>query len=103
MKSNAFSIATHAGAHPTGLPLDRLPVFGREGHVLPLGRAVQHTGEIDGSDPVDEIIAFGIPNTPPPPGIGALALDRGMLSGAGRVRGFGCTPLAEPGFWRFLA
>ena len=23
------------------------PVFGREGHALPLGRAVQHTGEID--------------------------------------------------------
>ena len=27
--------------------LDQFPVFGREGHVLPLGRARQHTGEID--------------------------------------------------------
>ena len=28
-------------------PLDQFPVFGREGYALPLGRAVQHTGEID--------------------------------------------------------
>ena len=27
--------------------LDQFPVFGREGRALPLGRAVQHTGEID--------------------------------------------------------
>ena len=27
--------------------LDRFPVFGREGYALPLGRAVQHTGEIE--------------------------------------------------------
>ncbi len=31
--------------------LDQFPVFGREGHALPLGRAVQHTGEIDSANP----------------------------------------------------
>ena len=29
-------------------PLDRFPVFGREGYALPLGPVVQHTGEMAG-------------------------------------------------------
>jgi len=42
-------------------PLDQFPVFGREGHVLPLGRAVQHTGEIDEARPLEQLWVFGRP------------------------------------------
>jgi alpha-glucosidase (family GH31 glycosyl hydrolase) len=41
--------------------LDRFPVFGREGHALPLGRAVQHTGEIDIERPLEQLWVFGAP------------------------------------------
>jgi alpha-D-xyloside xylohydrolase len=42
-------------------PLDQFPVFGREGAVLPLGRAVQHSGEIDAARPLELAWAFGAP------------------------------------------
>jgi hypothetical protein len=42
--------------------LDQFPVFGREGHVLPLGKAVQHTGEIDAARPVEQLWVFGKPS-----------------------------------------
>jgi alpha-D-xyloside xylohydrolase len=45
-------------------PLDQFPVFGREGHVLPLGRAVQHTGEIDAAKPIEQLWLFGTPTAP---------------------------------------
>ncbi len=41
--------------------LDRFPVFGREGHALPLGPAVQHTGEIDSERPLNALWLFGKP------------------------------------------
>jgi alpha-D-xyloside xylohydrolase len=44
--------------------LDQFPVFGREGHVLPLGPAVQHTGEIDAAAPLERLWAFGRPTVP---------------------------------------
>jgi alpha-D-xyloside xylohydrolase len=44
--------------------LDQFPVFGREGHVLPLGRAVQHTGEIDAARPLEQLWVFGRPTRP---------------------------------------
>jgi len=44
--------------------LDQFPVFGREGHALPLGRAVQHTGEIDGARPLEQLWVFGRPTRP---------------------------------------
>jgi alpha-D-xyloside xylohydrolase len=47
------------GAVEVVAPLDRIPVFGRDGHVLPLGRVVQHTGEIDPVNPVLERHVFG--------------------------------------------
>ncbi len=40
-------------------PLDRLPVFGRDGASLPLGAVVQHTGEIDAQRPIVETKVFG--------------------------------------------
>lgn len=43
---------------------DQFPVFGREGHVLPLGRAVQHTGEIDAAAPLELAWIFGKPAVP---------------------------------------
>ncbi|MGE5103136.1 MAG: hypothetical protein ACM3NZ_00205, partial [Betaproteobacteria bacterium] len=44
--------------------LDQFPVFGREGHALPLGRAVQHTGEISADHPLEALWIFGRPATP---------------------------------------
>jgi len=41
--------------------LDQFPVFGREGHALPLGPAVQHTGEIDPARPLQQLWLFGKP------------------------------------------
>jgi alpha-D-xyloside xylohydrolase len=43
--------------------LDQFPVFGREGCALPLGRAVQHTGEIDAAAPLEALWVFGKPET----------------------------------------
>jgi alpha-D-xyloside xylohydrolase len=44
--------------------LDQFPVFGREGHALPLGPAIQHTGEIDPLRPLDGLWVFGPPTQP---------------------------------------
>jgi alpha-D-xyloside xylohydrolase len=44
--------------------LDQFPVFGREGFALPLGRAVQHTGEINGEVPLEALWLFGKPAQP---------------------------------------
>jgi alpha-D-xyloside xylohydrolase len=43
--------------------LDQFPAFGREGVALPLGRAVQHTGEIDEATPLEQLWVFGKPVT----------------------------------------
>ena len=37
------------------LPLERIPLFGREGAALPLGPAVQHTGELRPDSPVHTV------------------------------------------------
>jgi len=44
--------------------LDQFPVFGREGHALPLGRSVQHTGEINDANPLELLWLFGKPLHP---------------------------------------
>ncbi len=41
--------------------LERLPVFGREGHMLCLGPAAQHTGEFNSARLLDEVWLFGMP------------------------------------------
>ena len=43
------------------VPLDRIPIYGREGFVLPLGPVVQHTGQLGAETQVDEVWLFGIP------------------------------------------
>ena len=45
--------------------LEQLPAWGRVGHMLCLGRAVQHTGEIDLGAPIEEVILFGEPTVSP--------------------------------------
>ena len=45
------------------VPLDTIPVFGREGTILPLGPAVQHTGELKAGLDVEQVWAFGKLNT----------------------------------------
>lgn len=44
--------------------LDQFPVFGREGHALPLAPAVQHTGAIDAAQPLEQLWLFGKPAHP---------------------------------------
>jgi alpha-D-xyloside xylohydrolase len=44
--------------------LDQFPVFGREGHALALGRAVQHTGEMNDELPIEALWVFGKPSRP---------------------------------------
>ena len=44
--------------------LDQFPVFGREGYALPMGPAVQHTGELDSAKPLEQLWVFGKPARP---------------------------------------
>jgi alpha-D-xyloside xylohydrolase len=41
------------------VPLHQIPIYGREGYILPLGPAVQHTGELNVSPHLEEVWAFG--------------------------------------------
>jgi alpha-D-xyloside xylohydrolase len=43
------------------VPLEHIPVFGREGCLLPLGPAVQHTGELKPGLDLDQVWSFGAP------------------------------------------
>ena len=43
----------------TDVALDRIPLFLRAGHALPLGRAVSRTAEIDLNRPVERVLAAG--------------------------------------------
>ncbi|HJU21060.1 MAG TPA: TIM-barrel domain-containing protein [Casimicrobiaceae bacterium] len=61
--------------------LDQFPVFGREGFALPLGRAVQHTGEISGDVPLEALWIFGKPSQP-------LSVYRQARIEADRIAGF---------------
>jgi alpha-D-xyloside xylohydrolase len=45
-----------------GVPLDKCPMFGREGGWLNLGPIVQHTGQLDGKARETEIWVFGVPD-----------------------------------------
>jgi alpha-D-xyloside xylohydrolase len=62
--------------------LEQFPVFGREGHALPLGRAVQHTGEIDAAAPIEHLWVFGAPQVPLA-GFGQLEIA--SIDGGGHV------------------
>ncbi len=43
------------------MPLEQIPIFGREGTLLPLGPAVQHTGELKADLDLEQVWAFGEP------------------------------------------
>lgn len=45
--------------------LDTLPIFGREGHMLCLGPAAQHTGEFNSARILEEVWMFGMPEHSP--------------------------------------
>ena len=49
------------GLFQRSVPLDHIPVFGKEGAVLPLGPTVQHTGELKPGLDLVEIWTFGRP------------------------------------------
>ena len=44
-----------------GVRTGQFPVFGREGHMLCLGPAAQHTGEFNSARILDEVWMFGMP------------------------------------------
>lgn len=61
-----YDIWNHAWVQGPGLfervvPLEHIPVFGREGTLLPLGPAVQHTGELKPGLDLEQVWAFGTP------------------------------------------
>jgi alpha-D-xyloside xylohydrolase len=60
--------------------LDQFPVFGREGFALPLGRAVQHTGEINAEVPLEALWLFGKP-AQPLAGYRQVSVDADRLTG----------------------
>ncbi|MBL8521246.1 MAG: glycoside hydrolase family 31 protein [Betaproteobacteria bacterium] len=77
-------------------PIDQLPVYGRGGHALALGRAVQHTGEIDLANPVEELRLFGLPRQAPVVLGGVLLFEaRGREVNIGGVTSHQCR--ATPG------
>jgi alpha-D-xyloside xylohydrolase len=43
------------------MALEAIPLYGRDGHMLPLGPVVQHTGELRPGVHIDELWAFGEP------------------------------------------
>ena len=47
------------GVFEQTIPLDHIPVFGREGTILPLGPIVQHTGELEPGLDLQEVWTFG--------------------------------------------
>jgi alpha-D-xyloside xylohydrolase len=47
------------------MPLDDIPVFVREGAVLPLGPKVRHTGEITPENRLERLRLYGLPAFPP--------------------------------------
>jgi alpha-D-xyloside xylohydrolase len=70
--------------------LEQLPAWGREGHVLCLGREVRHTGEIDVAAPVAEVRVFGMPRHAPCAMDGAVTFgtqaDGAWLRGVGAAQ-----------------
>ena len=66
--------------------LDQFPVFGREGYALPLGPAVQHTGEIAAEKPIEQLWVFGKPATPLDTMQARIHIADGGAPGASRRR-----------------
>jgi alpha-D-xyloside xylohydrolase len=77
--------------------LGDVPLFGRDGHLLPLGPVVQHTGELSGPLAVDEVVAFGPTSVPLVLPVldaegraeGELVLGAATSDGAGATAGAG--------------
>ncbi|HEV2357190.1 MAG TPA: TIM-barrel domain-containing protein [bacterium] len=70
------------------VPLDRMPLYGRDGCLLPLGPAAQHAGELEAGAELSELVVFGLPRV-------ELALSGSAFELT--VRGDGCRihPLAN--------
>ena len=43
------------------MALDRIPMYGREGALVPLGPVAQHTGELSPDPAISELLVFGLP------------------------------------------
>jgi hypothetical protein len=71
--------------------------------VLCLGRAVQHTGEIDLAAPVEEVLVFGAPDTAPCVMNHAVRLDAGSRGAtllgvnAAQCRAYGAVRVNDAG------
>ncbi len=74
------------------MPLDRIPIYGREGQVLPLGPAVRHTGELEMGTHLEEMWVFGDPWCSvewPDLAIGADDMRQGRLPAGLKLRRLG--------------
>ncbi|MCJ7434327.1 MAG: glycoside hydrolase family 31 protein [Anaerolineales bacterium] len=68
------------GVFEREMPLDQIPVFGREGTLLPLGPAVQHTGQLKAGLNLEQVWVFGSPrNGMQLPGLNLSVSSAGML------------------------
>jgi alpha-D-xyloside xylohydrolase len=89
-------------------PIDQVPVWGRAGFALPLGRVVQHTGQIDLANPVEELRLFGVPRAAPCVMGGPIGLEAGVdgavLRGisAGQCKGFLGAVVSDAGAGKVL-
>jgi len=62
------------------MAVDRIPLYGREGALVPLGPVVQHTDELGRDSAVSELLVFGLPRSElAPHGLG-LRVDAGDAS-----------------------
>jgi alpha-D-xyloside xylohydrolase len=69
------------GVFERTVPLDHIPVFGREGCIIPLGPVVQHTGELKDRLDLEEVWAFGLPkNGVQLPGLDLTASSDGKIN-----------------------
>ncbi len=64
------------------IPLDRIPLYGREGAIVRLGPVVQHTGELPHRTPVSDVLVFGVPR----PELALPGLDVQVEAADGRSR-----------------
>lgn len=86
------------------MALDRIPLYGREGALVPLGPVAQHTGELEGDMALSDLLVFGLPRPELAlPGLG-LEVDAGKewsrvrpVPEAVRIRAWGDLTIARSG------
>jgi len=72
-----LAIQTSVTMDKQAMTLDRIPLYGREGALVPLGPVAQHTGELGRDVAITDLLVFGPPRPDlVPRGLG-LRVDAG--------------------------